>query len=310
MERGGELLKSFFAAEEKADIERNVVRWIEWSQTDLLLVRGSLDVSSLLSTHLFSKLKTTLLCSATLTVGPSFELLKERLGLTAMQHRVQELIVSSPFDYTERTLFTVPLDLPLPSSEEFFPAAVSLIKQMIAVSRGSVLILLTSYEMLKNLHQELVDIDHPLLYQGQMPRHQLLQRFRQQEGSVLLATDSFWEGVDVPGEALRCVIIVKLPFSVPSDPLYEACAQALQRAGKDPFVEHAIPQAVIKFKQGFGRLMRHHLDRGCVVCLDSRIIKKRYGRYFLESLPACPVYTGSSADVLTKMQRLYQKTDS
>lgn len=308
MEQSAAMLKNFFSPEASSDVERNIVRWIEWSPNDLLLVRGSLDVSTLLSTHLFSKLKTALLCSATLAVGPSFEVLKQRLGLMPHNHRVQELVVSSPFDYKERTLFSVPLDLPLPSSEPFFAACVATIKQMIDISKGSVLILLTSYEMLRNMYQALSGIDYPLLYQGQMPRHLLLEQFRQQKGSVLLATDSFWEGVDVPGEALRCVIIVKLPFSVPSDPLYEAYSEALQRAGKDPFMEHAIPQAVIKFKQGFGRLMRHHRDRGCVVCLDHRIVKKRYGRYFLDSLPACKVHTGTTAEVLVEMKQFYQDT--
>lgn len=308
MEQRAALLKNFFSQEEGSDVERNIVRWIEWSPTDLLLVRGAMDVSSILSTHLFSKLKTALLCSATLAVGSSFEGLKQRLGLMSERHRMQELVVSSPFDYQERTLFSVPLDLPLPSSEAFFAACVSTIKQMIEISQGSVLILLTSYEMLKNMYKALSEIKYPLLYQGQMPRHLLLAQFREQEGSVLLATDSFWEGVDVPGEALRCVIIVKLPFSVPSDPLYEAYSEALERAGKDPFMEHAIPQAVIKFKQGFGRLMRHHRDRGCVVCLDHRIAKKRYGRYFLDSLPVCRIHTGTTSEVLAEMKQFYQAT--
>jgi ATP-dependent DNA helicase DinG len=150
----------------------------------------------------------------------------------------------------------------------------------------------------------------PFLKQGDLPRHLLLEQFKKREGSVLFATDSFWEGVDVPGEALRCVIIAKLPFSVPSDPLYEAYAESLEKEGLNPFSDYSVPQAVIKFKQGFGRLMRKNDDRGCIVCLDHRIIKKSYGKQFLHSLPNCRTCFAPKVEAFTEMRLFYEKTNT
>ncbi|MEN9344032.1 MAG: hypothetical protein RLZZ453_819 [Chlamydiota bacterium] len=297
--KGADLLEVFIKEEQQSP---SYVRWIEWTEQDLILVEASLDVSSLLEEHLFSKLKTVLLCSATLATGASFDPLKKRLGF---KDDLKELIVQSPFDFSKRTLFTVPLDVPLPSSPDFFSAFIDLSKAIIDISRGSTLILFTSYMQLKQAAASLSSLPYPLLCQGDLSRHALLEKFRAQEGSVLLATDSFWEGVDIPGEALRCVIIVKLPFAVPSDPLQEAYAEALEQSGKDPFLDFSVPQAVIKFKQGFGRLMRHHKDRGCVVCLDHRIVTKRYGKQFLQSLPECKTFFGKKEDMLKEMQKFY-----
>ncbi len=268
------------------------VRWLESTPANAILVDAALDISALLNEHLFSKQRTCVLCSATITAAKSFSFLKKRLGLTEYPTKLKEAIFDSPFNYQQRTLFVVPTDLPLPSSPDFLAKSIEAIAQVIEISRGSVFLLFTSYEMLQSCHRILSQSTLPQRYsffkQGDLPRHLLLEQFKKKEGGVLFATDSFWEGVDVPGEALRCVVIAKLPFSVPSDPLYEGYALSLEKEGLDPFFDYSVPEAVIKFKQGFGRLMRTKDDRGCVVCLDHRIVKKSYGKQFLLSLPPCP----------------------
>ncbi len=287
------------------------VRWFENNGSNISLVDAALDISNLLNEHLFAKQRTAILCSATITAARSFDSLKSRLGIVE-EKKVKEGIYDSPFNYAERTLFAVPTDLPLPSSPEFLSECTKAISGAIEISKGSVFLLFTSYDMLQGCHRALSKTalaqTFPFLKQGDLPRHLLLDQFKKREGSVLFATDSFWEGVDVPGEALRCVIIAKLPFSVPSDPLYEAYAQSLEKEGLDPFSDYAVPQAVIKFKQGFGRLMRKNDDRGCVLCLDHRIVKKNYGKQFLRSLPSCRTCFAPKADVFAEMRLFYEKT--
>lgn len=288
------------------------VRWFESSGANIALVDATLDVSHFLNEHLFSQQRTSVLCSATIATARSFSFLKRRLGLDGQENKLKEEIFDSPFNYKERTLFVVPTDLSLPSSPEFTSECATAMAEAVTISRGSAFLLFTSYEMLQSCHRALSRTDlsqrYPFLKQGDLPRHLLLEQFKRREGSVLFATDSFWEGVDVPGEALRCVIIAKLPFSVPSDPLYEAYAQSLEKEGLDPFFDYSVPNAVIKFKQGFGRLMRKNDDRGCVVCLDHRIVKKSYGKHFLKSLPDCRTCFAPKAVAFAEMKDFYQRT--
>ncbi len=289
------------------------VRWCEINASNVSLVDANLDVASVLYEHLFAKLRTTALCSATLTTNRAFSFLKQRLGIHQEKpENVLEQIFDSPFDYAQRTLLAMPTDLPGPSDPQFLPQILEPIRQMIQVSQGNAFILFTSYEMLQWVYEKLRNdpllAKYPLLKQGDFSRHLLLQEFKQVAGSVLFATNSFWEGVDVPGEALRCVIIVKLPFIVPSEPIYQACSEMLEREGKDPFNDYAIPQAVIRFKQGFGRLMRTKADRGCIVCLDHRLVKKNYGKQFLSSLPPCKTASGAWKQVVEEMRAHYIKT--
>jgi ATP-dependent DNA helicase DinG len=289
------------------------VRWVEWSGANISLVDAALDISAFLDEHLFSKLRTSVLCSATIATARSFQFLKNRLGLATQEKKLKEQIYDSPFNYAERSLFLVPTDMPIPSSADFLSECTKAMAEIIEISKGSTFLLFTSYEMLQSCFRTLsantsLTQKYPFLKQGDLPRHLLLDKFKKQIGSVLFATDSFWEGVDVPGEALRCVVIAKLPFSVPSDPLYEAYSESLEKQGLNAFNDYSVPQAVIKFKQGFGRLMRKNDDRGCIVCLDHRIVKKGYGKQFLQSLPPCRTSFAPKAEAFAHMRQFYERT--
>lgn len=305
LEESADFLKHF-ACDEPFDKR---VRWFELRGSHIALVDASLDVSTYLKDLLFSRQRTSVLCSATITSARSFNYLKQRLGLHSFQEKMKEEIYDSPFDFAQRSLLVVPTDMPLPTSPEFNKACAEAMQEVIEISRGSVFLLFTSYEMLQatynTLSRTLLSSRYPFLKQGDLPRHLLLEQFKKKEGNVLFATDSFWEGVDVPGEALRCVVIAKLPFSVPTDPLHEAYAQSLQKNGLDPFFDYSVPQAVIKFKQGFGRLMRKKGDRGCVVCLDHRLVKKNYGAQFLKSLPPARSCFAPKQQAFAQMRTFY-----
>ncbi|MBY0529959.1 MAG: DEAD/DEAH box helicase family protein [Rhabdochlamydiaceae bacterium] len=306
-EQQAQMLLQFFS--EKTEEQR--VRWVEIHPSNVLLVEATLDVSSLLQEHFFSRMRTAALCSATLTTNRGFSFVKERLGLKGT---LSEQIYDSPFDYENRSLLLVPTDFPAPTDPQFNAQAISAIASAIEASRGNTFVLFTSYEMLQQCYDKLsltsLAQKYPLLRQGQLSRRILLEQFKETEGSVLFATSSFWEGVDVPGDALRCVIIVKLPFQVPTEPLIQACTERMEREGKNPFNDYSVPQAVIKFKQGFGRLIRTKNDRGCIVCLDNRIIKKGYGKVFINSLPPCKTSFVPQDKAWEEMRALYSRTDA
>ena len=311
IEEKADLLAAFFTEK----LEDKKVKWIECKKTrhysNVSLFNATLDVSRILDEHLFRRLRGATLCSATLTSGGNFTFAKERLGLATEERGlpVTENIYESPFDYENRVLLLVPNDIPEPNDPQFIEQACQNILSAIDASQGSVFVLFTSYEMLQTCFVKTQEkIAFPLMKQGDLPRHQLIEKFRAREGNVLFATDSFWEGVDVPGEALRCVILVKLPFKVPSDPLFAAYMEMLEKEGKNPFYDYSVPQAVIKFKQGFGRLMRKKWDRGCILCLDNRILKKHYGKVFLKSLPRCGKFFGPAGQIKEEMKSFYART--
>lgn len=289
------------------DSDTKRLRWIEVFRSNIALFEASLNVSSFCQEHVFLPLRSAILCSATLSTSREFTYTKERLGLH--NSVLSECVYDSPFDFASRSLFLVPNDLPLPHEMSYLSQVVFTIERAIEMSRGGAFILFTSYDMLSHCYRELssgaLARAYPMYKQGDLPRHALLEEFKKRENSVLFATDSFWEGVDVPGNALRCVIIVKLPFPVPSEPLYEAYAEALTNEGKDPFLNYSIPLAVIKFKQGFGRLLRTKKDRGCVLCLDPRLVKKNYGKFFLNSLPPAATFFASRDKVIAEMQKFF-----
>jgi ATP-dependent DNA helicase DinG len=240
----------------------------------------------------------TLVCtSATLTVAKSYSYFRSSMGLqTEGGDDVGEVIIASPFDFPRQALLAVPRDLPEPTHTDYPRALAAAVEHLVRASRGRAFVLFTSYALLRYVASRLAALCEeegwPLLVQGEHGRTQMLSTFRN-GNSVLLGTDSFWEGVDVPGPALSCVILTRLPFRVPNEPVLEARMEALRDQGLDPFYNYALPEAVLRFKQGFGRLIRHRDDRGVVVVCDRRILQKGYGRYFLTSLPECTSRSGS-----------------
>lgn len=296
----------------------NHLRWMEKrssrSFSNLRLIDTELDISEHLFDDFFSKVKTAILCSATLSTDRKFGFFRERLGIDSKKvgnRKVIESIYDSPFNFEERSLLMVPHDMPMPGESNFLDAAVNSIYEAILACKGGVFVLFTSYTMLKacygRLEKLLSEKKFPLFKQGDQPRRELLNAFKESGKGVLFGTDSFWEGVDVPGEALRCVIMVKLPFKVPSEPITEARSDLLKHQGKDPFYEYSLPSAIVKFKQGFGRLIRAHTDRGVILVLDSRLVKKGYGGHFLRSLPPCGVASIEVQEVKKTMEEFYRR---
>lgn len=297
------------------------VRWMETERVktfqNLHLIDAELYVGEQLVQAFFNRFRTLILCSATLTTNQQFDFIRHRLGLSSSQLTKRDLsehIFDSPFKYSEQALLVVPTDVPLPTDPHFQEVVIQSIWNAIEASGGQAFVLFTSYSMLqacyKELKQKMEDNRYVLLKQGDEQRHALLERFKTTPRSVLFGTDSFWEGVDVAGDALRCVVIVKLPFKVPTEPLIQARMEALVAEGKDPFYDYSIPQAIVKFKQGFGRLIRHQKDRGCIVCLDARLIRKGYGKLFLNSLPPCKQVFETSQKSWQLMRDFYRRTAS
>ena len=241
-----------------------------------------IDVSELLHEMVFEQIPTVVLTSATLTVQGGFEHLRRRLGLT----ETRELVVPSHFRYGEQALLYLPPNMPDPREPEFAEAAARCIQRVLELSRGRAFCLFTSYSQMRVLYERLLPVlDFPILLHGTAPRKALLEEFRSTPNAVLFGTSSFWQGVDVQGEALSCVIIDRLPFSVPTDPVVQARMKAIAEAGGRPFFDYQVPEAVLTLKQGFGRLIRSLEDRGVLVLLDPRIRRQRYGQTFLASLP-------------------------
>jgi ATP-dependent DNA helicase DinG len=241
-----------------------------------------IDVSELLHEMVFEQIPTVVLTSATLTVQGGFKHLRQRVGMTD----ARELVVPSHFRYGEQALLYLPPNMPDPREPDFQEAAARCIQRVLDLSRGRAFCLFTSYSQMRQLYERLLPVlDYPILLHGTAPRKALLEEFRATPNSVLFGTSSFWQGVDVQGEALSCVIIDRLPFSVPTDPVVQARMKAIEEAGGRPFFDYQVPEAVLTLKQGFGRLIRSLDDRGVLVLLDPRIRRQRYGQTFLQSLP-------------------------
>jgi ATP-dependent DNA helicase DinG len=263
------------------DDERYVF-WLEKRGRGCFLQATPVDVSRLLSERLFDKLETAVLTSATLAVSGGFEYVQGRLGLA----NARTLVVPGHFDYQKQALLYVAQHLPEPRSPAFTKAAAEEVIRILEHSRGRAFVLFTSYAQMNEVYQRLLgEIDFPMLLQGDAPKNALLEEFRLTPNAVLFATSSFWQGVDVQGEQLSCVIIDRLPFAVPSDPVVAARVKSIDAEGGNAFFQYQVPAAVITLKQGFGRLIRSLHDRGLLALLDNRILKKAYGRVFVESLP-------------------------
>lgn len=249
-----------------------------------------LSVSEDLKACLYDNYNTIILTSATLAINKNFRFFKDDIGLhQTPEGRLSELILDSPFDFKKQVVIGIPTDISEPNESGYTSDLEENILKTIEITEGRALILFTSYNLLDNLYKKLDPqitlLGYTCLKQGMDNRHSLLETFKKDKTSVLFATDSFWEGIDVKGDALECVILTRLPFKVPTEPIIEARAEAIERAGGDAFYNYSVPMAVIKFKQGFGRLIRSRDDRGVVIIFDSRVATKQYGKIFLQSLP-------------------------
>jgi ATP-dependent DNA helicase DinG len=280
----------------RAQAKDNVITWTEMAANTgvVSLHAAPLHVGELVRRHLFDAKDLVILTSATLRTEETFDYLRERLSAAD----VNEAAVGSPFDYESSTLFFLPTDIPEPSSPGYQRTVESALLGLVRATRGRTLVLFTSYSQLKNtasaIRERLADDGIVVFEQGSGgSRAQLLDSFRSAERSVLLGTRSFWEGIDVTGEKLSCVVIARLPFAVPDDPIFSARSETYD----DAFNQYSLPDAILRFRQGFGRLIRTRTDRGVVVCLDRRLTSKRYGQAFVQSLPKCTVEHGLLANL-------------
>jgi ATP-dependent DNA helicase DinG len=277
----------------------------------LALSCAPVEAGPRLRDSLFETFEAVVMTSATLSVEKRFDYFSERVGLNLLgEGRLESLRLESPFHFADQVLACVPADLPVPDAQGYEATLHELIARTVETSGGGAFILFTSHAALTRAHEALADRlrKHRLTVfrQGEVARSLLLERFRNDRSSVLFATDSFWEGVDVRGEGLRAVVIARLPFRVPTEPIVLARSEAIEGRGGNPFVEYALPQSVIKLRQGFGRLIRSHDDFGVVVIADSRLVRKPYGEVFLNSLPSARLVIGSAEEVLTAVAKFFR----
>ena len=302
------------------DEKRDQVFWIqkqrlseEFAKDGLpfyfIFSRTPLDIAPLMNTGVFEPMESVVCASATLKIAGSFDFWTRRTGLSFVEaERLKTAAFDSPFPYEKNVLFACPKDIPFPDSIEFQQYVELALIKLIKASKGRALVLFTSYDSLRSAYStcqyELSKSGINVFKQGDDDRFRLLDKFKSDETSALFATDSFWQGIDVPGSSLSQVIIVKLPFSVPNDPVFAARAEEVERRGGSSFMELSLPEAVIKFRQGFGRLVRRSTDKGAVVVLDRRIMEKRYGRIFMDSLPKTKVLYSPLNEVAAAVERL------
>jgi ATP-dependent DNA helicase DinG len=284
------------------------VFWMEKGKTGqgdafIRYTETPLDITGLMDEAVFTKFRAVVCTSATLSVGDSFDFWKGRVGLARSAAHVETAVYPSPFPFRTNALLSVDIGAPGPTSPGFGPYVDAAIPRLLEASKGHALVLFTSYDAMKSAYEaarpRMAELGITLLRQGEDERSKLMDAFKADLASVLFATDSFWEGVDAPGETLQLVIICKLPFRVPTDPVQLARSEAVEKKGGNAFMEISLPEAVIRLKQGFGRLIRHSEDRGAVVILDSRIATKRYCQLFIQSLPECRL-VAEGLDTITK----------
>ena len=279
--RGSELSAALQLFVEQKD--EFLVYWQEITQQAAFLNATPIDIAPVLQEMLFSATSTVVMTSATLSVAGAFEYLRSSLGVPAQS---RELLLRSPFEYERQAIAYIPLRFPAPSDRTFCAQMAQQAAEIFEKTRGRALFLFTSYRNMHEVHRLFEGkIGFPLLLQGQKTKRALLQEFKSRIDSVLLATSSFWQGIDVPGEALSCVVIDKLPFEVPDDPVIAARVERITRNGGNAFYEYQVPRAAIQLKQGIGRLIRSSRDRGVIAIFDARMFAKSYGQVFIKSLP-------------------------
>jgi ATP-dependent DNA helicase DinG len=298
------------------------VRWIEvcGRERSVAVSAVPLDLAPILRDDLFRRLDTAIVTSATLTASSGqlvedsrrFDFLSARLGLTDPDLRPTTAVFDSPFRYETQSLLAIPSDVPAPNTDPdgHRRAVTRIVLDVAEASDGGLFVLFTSHREVRQLANELrargIERRWPLLVHGDESRDALLARFRESGQAILLGTASFWEGVDVPGDALRGLVIAKLPFRVPTEPVTAAQCEAIEARGGDPFVEYMLPHASLRLKQGFGRLIRSSTDRGVVVVADPRIVTKRYGRGLLEALPPATRAIGRWSEIVERVREFYR----
>ena len=298
------------------------VRWVEsrgrGPKANLVLAAAPIELGSVLRESLFTEVETTVLTSATLTTHTSFDFVRGRLGIAAGELEeaetdvnVYERIVPSPFNFEEQALIGIPTDLPWGNDEGAGSedATVGVLEAFARITDGGLFVLFTSYSSLRKVAEGIrargIEKSWPIFVQGEEDRHRLLDRFIASGRGILLGTSSFWEGVDVPGDPLRGLLIHKLPFRVPTEPITAARMEAVERQGRDPFTHFMLPHAALRLKQGFGRLIRSRTDRGAVLILDDRIVRRRYGRYLRDALPPAPIVRGRWPDLEERLRDFF-----
>ncbi len=308
--------------------QSGAVRWMEWrgragrKPGNLVLAAAPIEPGALLRESLFEKADTVILSSATLATKKTFDFVRERVGLaqavlddSEKQLEVTEGIVLSSFMFEEQTILCVPTDLSDVNTpgDAFQVETAKVVAEMADITGGGLFVLFTSHRALQEVAAALrlrPDRRWPLFVQGEDSRARLVDSFVQSGSGVLLGTSSFWEGVDVPGRPLRGLILQRLPFRVPTEPVTAARMEAIEAAGGNPFWDYTLPLAALRLKQGFGRLIRHRDDRGAVLLLDDRIVRKRYGRYLRDSLPEAPLVKGPWHDVRAALRRFYREGEA
>ena len=278
------------------------VYWFEKRQGGIFVHMTPINVADLLYQKLFDRTDTVILTSATLTTGGSFQYLRQRLGIP----EPVELTLESEFDYEQQAILFIARSLPQPGSPQFLARALPVVEELVNITQGHTFVLCTSIRNMNQFYAALSEtVPYPVFRQGDMPRHRLLQEFKTTPNAVLCATVSFWEGVDVKGAALRAVIVDKLPFQVPTEPVVAARLHRIREMGGDPFLDYTVPEAIISLKQGLGRLIRSRTDSGILAILDSRISTRRYGELFMQSLPKCRV-----TDNMDSLRNFFRQTTS
>ncbi|MEE2822027.1 MAG: ATP-dependent DNA helicase [Acidobacteriota bacterium] len=277
----------------------NNVYWFERRLTGIFLHMNPINIAPALEEHLFSRTDTAIFTSATLTSNDGFKYFKTRLGIP----QPREVVTDSEFDYTKQAILYVP-NIPKPNSHDYFSSALHEIHEILAITDGNAFLLFTSFAQMNRVYETLRQTtSFPLLRQGDQSKNHLLNTFRETPHAVLCATSSFWQGIDVPGDTLRAVVIDKLPFLVPTEPMVAARINWLEKRGENSFLQYSVPEATITLRQGLGRLIRSRQDRGILAVLDSRLWSHSYGQLFLQSLPNCPV-----TDSIGELQRFYHES--